>query len=379
MGLEELKLALKVFVEWGFGITVYGVASAVVMAIIYIANMWCSEEKILVQLSTYEQRFSNMILCLMQKYKIYRKKDDVNMKNELITNFKLENQKWLNSCNKKDSTGAIMRRAKQLGYELPNTCSGAIILGLDDLESELKEEKLIDMIGFKSNDKLAGIPTINFPNIFVQQTFMRMVKDNPILLEKYESVRILMEYFQEHTVCHNCELCNGLCYNNKFEYGKLKKTISELRVLLAYIVDRQALANKILRICKINNVFRINGNGEIHSQEMLTFWINIAKRKTNTLFFTYTKSFEIFEEYLQENKLPKNMLINMSIIDGQQEKLSKFENLYSGNKFVVVNELPNKAKYVCCGNCTECGDFELGYCMKKLPKNNNTIYVEYHN
>lgn len=299
--------------------------------------------------------------------------------NNLLETFKNENLKRLQSCNKKDSAGAIVKKALALGYAMPNTCSGAILLGLDGLETELKEGSLIDNIGFKSNEKLAGIPTINFPNIFVQSTFMRLVKMNPELEQKYESVKILMEYFREHKVCHNCALCSGLCYNNKFEYGKPQKTISELRVLLAYILERQALANKILKITKIHNVFRINGNGEIHSKEMLTFWINIAKRKPNTLFFTYTKSFELFEEYLQEKSLPKNLLVNMSIIDGQQERLSKFEKLYSGNKFVVVNELPKGAKNVCGGHCGECGGFKLGLCMRKLPKNNNTIYVEYHN
>ena len=73
------------------------------------------------------------------------------------------------------------------------------------------------------------------------------------------------------------------------------------------------------------------------------------------------------------------MVVNMSIIDGQQEKLSKFEKLYSGNKFVVVNEIPAGAKNVCCGNCTECGGYNMGLCMKKLPKRNNVIYVAYHN
>lgn len=305
-------------------------------------------------------------------------KDGVTTSKILMT-FKAENQKRLMSCNKKDTTGSMNKKALELGFEIPNTCGSAIALSLEGLEKEFKEGKLIDNIGFKSNDKLAGIPTINFPNIFVQTSFMRLVRLNPELEKKYESVKILMEYFREHKVCVNCELCNGLCYNNKFEYGKPKKSISELRVLLAYITEKEALANKILKISKIMSVFRINGNGEIHSREMLMFWINIAKRKPSTTFFTYTKSFELFEEYLVEKKLPKNLLVNMSIIDGQQEKLSKFENLYAGNKFVVVDELPNNTKYVCGGNCSECGGYDFGHCMKKLPKNNNTIYVVYHN
>lgn len=305
---------------------------------------------------------------------------DVNMK-DLKNLLKEENKKWLKSCNKKpsESTGATSKKVLELGLEVPNTCAGMIALKIESLEKEFQEGTLLDGIGFKSNEKLAGIPTINFPNIFVQSSFMRLIKMNPEWEEKYKCVAVLMEYFRENKVCTNCESCCGLCYNNKFEFGKPSKAISELRVLLAYITQRQQLANKILKICKINNVFRINGNGEIHSREMLMFWINIAKRKKNTLFFTYTKSYELVEEYLINNKLPKNLLFNMSIFDGQQEKLSKFENLYAGNKFVVVKELPDKAKYICCGDCGECGGYELGYCMRKLNKRNNTIYVEYHN
>ena len=291
---------------------------------------------------------------------------------------KEENKRRLKMCHKSDSTGAMASKAKFLGYTIKNTCSASIALKLHSLEKDYQENKLIEKIGFKSNEKLGGIPTINFPNIYLQVSFMRLIKDNPQFME-LESVKILMDYFEKHKVCLNCQHCNGLCYNNKFLYGKPDKAISELRVLLAYITEREELANKILTITKIHNVFRINGNGEIHSEDMLYFWINIAKRKKNTTFFTYTKSFELFENYLSHKKLPKNLIVNMSLIEGQQEKLSKFENLYSGNKFVIVKEIPDRAKYVCSGNCTQCGGYDSGYCMKKLSKSNNTIYVEYHN
>lgn len=293
----------------------------------------------------------------------------------VLEKIKMENLKRLASCNKRDSEGAIMTQALELGLELPNTCGGAIALGLEGLENEYKNGELVKKIKLKSNKKLGEIPTINMPNIFVQSTFMRLVKSNPGLRKKYKVVRILMEYFEEHKVCHNCQYCNGLCYNNKFEYGKKHKAISELRVLLAYILEREALANKIIRASKFFNTFRINSNGEIHSEEMLTFWINIAKRKKDTNFYTYTKSYELFEEYLATSKLPKNMNVNMSMIDGQQKDLAKFEKLFAGNKFVIVNEIPDGAKHVCCGDCTECNNL----CMRKLPKNNNTIYVAYHN
>lgn len=299
-------------------------------------------------------------------------------KTSLLTDLQKENLKRLKSCNKK-SEGATTTKVRELGIEVPNTCGGMIALKLQDLERELQEGLLVEKINIESNSKLVSVPTISFPNIFVQSTFMRLVNLNPEWEEKFESVRILMEYFREHKVCHNCEGCCGLCYNNKFEYGKPAKAISELRVLLAYITDKQALANKILQACKFVNVFRINANGEIHSNELLTFWINIAKRKKNTVFFTYTKSFGLFEGYLEKNNLPKNMIVNMSVFDGQQEKLSRFENLYAGNKFVVVNEIPDGAKNICCGDCSKCGGFDLGFCMRKLPKKNNTIYVEYHN
>lgn len=286
-----------------------------------------------------------------------------------------ENLKRLRSFYKVGDKSAMVNKALELGFKVPNTTGSAIALGLEKLESEFQNGILLDKINLNSNDKLNGIPTISFPNIAVQSTFMNLVKLNPEL-NKLESVRILMDYFKEYAVCKNCEVCCGLCYNNKFEYGKPAKAISELRTLLAYITEPQKLQAKILKTSKWFNTFRINANGEIHSKEMLMFWINIAKQKKNTVFFTYTKSFEIFEEYLENKNLPKNLVVNMSLVDGQQEKLAeKFPNLYARNKFVIVDEVPVKAKNICCGDCSEC----VGYCMENLRKTNNTIYVAYHN
>lgn len=293
----------------------------------------------------------------------------------VLERMKKENLKRLKSFYKTGETSVMVNKALELGFELPNTTGAAISLGLSNLESEFLEGRLIDSINLQSNDKLNGIPTISFPNIGVQATFMNLVKLNPSL-EKFESVRILMDYFKSNTVCKNCGVCCGLCYNNKFEFGKPKKALSELRTLLAYITEPEKLQAKILKNVKWYNTFRINANGEIHSREMLMFWINIAKQKKNTNFFTYTKSFELFEEYLEEKNLPKNLIVNMSLIEGQQEELKeKFPKLYEKNKFIIVDEIPNNAKNICCGDCSECA----GYCMQDLRKNNNKIYVAYHN
>ena len=270
-----------------------------------------------------------------------------------------------------------MKKAQDNGWKVTNTTGAHICNGIEKLNKQLEDGTLIKKISIKTNSKLDGIPTIGFPNIFIQSTFMRLYYNNFDKMSSIPAAKILMDYFKTHTVCHNCGRCSGLCYNNKFEAQYPQKAISELRVLLAYITDRGNLQEKIIRVAKRSKsgYFRINQNGEIHSEEMIYFWYYIANQCPGIEFYTYTKSYQLFEDFLNSSSLPTNLHINMSVIEGHEEKMAQYPHLYSGNKFKMVTSIPENSTTTCTGNCSTCGRL----CMRDLPQDNNTIYCLYHN
>ena len=270
-----------------------------------------------------------------------------------------------------------MKKAQDNGWKVTNTTGAHICNGIEKLNKQLEDGTLIKKISIKTNSKLDGIPTIGFPNIFIQSTFMRLYYNNFDRMSSIPAAKILMDYFKKHAVCHNCGRCSGLCYNNKFEAQYPQKAISELRVLLAYITDRGNLQEKIIRVAKRSKsgYFRINQNGEIHSEEMIYFWYYIANQCPGIEFYTYTKSYQLFEDFLNSSNLPTNLHVNMSVIEGHEEKMAQYPHLYSGNKFKMVTSIPEDSTTTCTGNCSTCGRL----CMRDLPQDNNTIYCLYHN
>ena len=270
-----------------------------------------------------------------------------------------------------------MKKAQDNGWKVTNTTGAHICNGIEKLNKQLEDGTLIKKISIKTNSKLDGIPTIGFPNIFIQSTFMRLYYNNFDKMSSIPAAKILMDYFKTHAVCHNCGRCSGLCYNNKFEAQYPQKAISELRVLLAYITDRGNLQEKIIRVAKRSKsgYFRINQNGEIHSEEMIYFWYYIANQCPGIEFYTYTKSYQLFEDFLNSSNLPTNLHVNMSVIEGHEEKMAQYPHLYSGNKFKMVTSIPENSTTTCTGNCSTCGRL----CMRDLPQDNNTIYCLYHN
>ena len=126
-------------------------------------------------------------------------------------------------------------------------------------------------------------------------------------------------------------------------------------------------------------MFRIHGNGEFHSKESLEFWLEVAKENKGVTFYTYTKSYDIVSDYLKDgNKLPKNFILNISMVDGQQEEIdNKYPLLSDFNKFVIIlskDMNTNKKATVCGGACLQC---EKG-CHVKLKGKNKIIYVVVH-
>lgn len=291
----------------------------------------------------------------------------------------LEQYKGLTVLNKGN---ASIKNAEVKGFKVKTNLQAHIINNIETLENELLEGKLVDKMNIKGNSKLGEIPSISFPNIFLQQQFMISVINN-LQLKKLKSVKALYEYFSNNKVCLNCEGCFGGCYNNYDLNQYANKGISDLRSLLAFITCKEELFLSLYNRIRVYNIFRINSNGEIHNQELLDFYIRLAEKCKKTTFYTYTKSYDLFEKFLKEgNKLPKNFVLNISIF-GNKEKVEKFELINNSfNKFVtldkeafdkqVKNKEIKKAR-ICKGDCMECD-----LCQKKLPKTNNKIYCCKH-
>ena len=294
----------------------------------------------------------------------------------IVKSLEVENMNRLQS-NYSLHNNRSTQKAISKGYTITNTCQAHITNSIDKLNQQLENGTLLKKVNLKSNSKLDGIPTIGFPNIFIQSSFMTLYVNNRDKLEGNKAATTLYNYFSNHKVCRNCGRCSGLCYNNKFHTQYPQKAISELRILLAYIVDPEGLAAKIIRVAKNSKsgLFRINQDGEIHSEKQFSWWIDICTKVPNIEFYVYTKAFELFEECLQKYAVPSNFHINMSVIEGQEEHLKQYTTLYNGNKFKMVTSIPEGSTTTCTGNCSTCGRL----CMKDLPKDNNTIYCLYHN
>ncbi len=295
---------------------------------------------------------------------------------------KLNNLEQYKGLTKLKANNASIKKALENNYIVKTNAQAHIVNNILSLEEEYQNNKLIDKIDLKGNSKLGEIPSISFPNIFIQQQFMILCINNPKILE-LKSVSILHDYFKENKICLNCENCFGACYNNYDINQYPQKAISDLRALLAFITDKESLLDSLYKRIRVYNIFRINSNGEIHNIELLDFYIRLANKCKRTTFYTYTKSYELFNSYIENgNKLPKNFILNISVFENKN-KVEKFFNLTSTfNKFVTMvnDELDQliktgkvKKNRVCKGDCMECD-----LCQKNLPKKNNTIYCYKH-
>ena len=279
---------------------------------------------------------------------------------------------------KKYGNLSIRKAVIEKGGNIEKTVQAHMYNGIKELNDQVLSGDFMEKITTQSNDKLEGIPTLNMPNIFTQVQFMEMVDNNKDLLD-LPVVALVYAYFKKYAMCKNCQYCNGLCYNNKFLIKNKDKALSEIRNLIAYILRRDELQEKINSEMGNSRLFRIHGNGEFHSMENLEFWLEICKNNPDVKFYTYTKSYEIFEQYLSSGeKLPKNFILNVSMVEGQQSELeNKYPLLMENNKFIIILKkelVTDKKATVCGGKCLKC----TKGCHAKLRSQSRIIYVPIH-
>lgn len=263
-------------------------------------------------------------------------------------------------------------KAIKLGYSVCNSSEAHIVNSF----GELFNNKLY----LNGNKKTGVIPVYNLPNIKVQKDFLNVLENNYELFkeripksEKQNFFRF-MEYLKNNPMCVNCEKCSKNCYNNTAYNTRPNKSICDLRQLYKLVNDTENTIAELKKATKNYIKVRLNGSGEIHNSFILDSYIKIAKANKDTIFYTYTKNFEL----LKGKKLPKNLVINLSDF-GNREKLKSYRELLPKNlnTYITLNKEEflklDKKELKCNGGVDAC--FSCGLCTKKLGKN---IYVKIH-
>lgn len=128
--------------------------------------------------------------------------------------------------------------------------------------------------------------------------------------------------------------------------------------------------------------FRYHVSGEIVNADYLKNMVTIAKEFKNIIFWTYTKKYQLVNDYLAQNKrLPKNLVIMLSADENLKLDnpfhLPIFTQYYLGNESECIKQA--KAKHLkaqfCCGDCSRCQNDGIGC---PYAKKNTVIFCTIH-
>lgn len=238
-----------------------------------------------------------------------------------------------------------------------------------------------DEFTMRVNSKTDKIPCFSLPNIKLQAEFLRVINNNPQLMELVpeghkESFTKFINYMRTYKMCHNCSSCRKDCYNNKAYNQYPTKGVADLRQLYRLISKPNTVIGEIVNETINTKFVRLNASGEIHNEFILDAYIKVAKSNKDTVYYTYTKNFKLIEG----RKLPKNLVINLSDF-GTKKQIEESKKLLPNNlnTFMAVTEAEmdiikadkKLAKNICHGeSCSTCK-----LCTKKAGK---TIYCQIH-
>lgn len=160
--------------------------------------------------------------------------------------------------------------------------------------------------------------------------------------------------------CHNCSKCKHLCYDIKanIQYPNVRE--ARARNLAILKADRQKYFGQIRGKCRRrrkNKYFRWHVAGDIIAKWYLAEMVNIAREFPDFVFWTYTKMYELVNEYVAEHggsreaAIPSNLIIMFSEWRGMP-----MNNPYGFPEFRVVfkDDTIKPVGYYCPGNCDIC-------------------------
>lgn len=173
--------------------------------------------------------------------------------------------------------------------------------------------------------------------------------------------------------CTNCSECKFLCYDIKacLQYPD---TVINARMRNTVLLKKDRneyfnrIENKISRRKK-NKFFRWHVAGDIIDIDYFSRMVEIARRHSDFIFWTYTKNYKAVNEYVRthggsiETAIPENFSVMFSEWDGMEMNnpydFAVFScKLKNGNKNRTAESF--NTMYRCPGNCDICKKAKLG-------------------
>lgn len=208
------------------------------------------------------------------------------------------------------------------------------------------------------------IAKVNVKNALDKRAeFLKLAKEN---LETIESVHISqgnskMGIIPSFSVmplltCTNCGECSKYCYACKgcFNFNSNIMNLAENTALLDNDWNMVSeMINKYLNNgTTIYKYFRWNVAGDVYSIDYLNLIINVANANPWTRFLVFTKNYKLFNDFLNDNVLPDNVVVVFS-----QWSNTPIDNVHN-LPIAIVNipgetSIPN-GSFKCSGNCAEC-------------------------
>lgn len=174
--------------------------------------------------------------------------------------------------------------------------------------------------------------------------------------------------------CSNCSECSKKCYALRMAKRWKGVYSSWANNLEVWKENPEAVKAAIINGAILSGFFRFFVGGDIPDSGFLRMMCDVANVCKGTRFLTFTKKFDLVNEFLNAGgKIPKNLKI---IFSGWGDSLrpANPHNLPESNVILKGKEAPKGAK-ICGGNCVEC--IHAGVACWELKKGEKIYFNEH--
>lgn len=171
-----------------------------------------------------------------------------------------------------------------------------------------------------------------------------------------------------------CRTCGRKCYAKKIcRYSK--EAAAAYNRNLDILKNNPALFwDDVDRALKTSRFFRFNVSGDIYNKKYFEKLCEVVKKNNHCEVLIFTKKYDIVNDYLKKNKLPKNLHVLFSGWIGIE--IDNPHNLPEAHVLFKNGETSAKDGAIyCSGNCFECA-INNGGCWS-LKKGQQVIFREH--
>lgn len=175
--------------------------------------------------------------------------------------------------------------------------------------------------------------------------------------------------------CGNCKECKHFCYDIRACVQYANSVINARAKNYALLLrDRDLYFSQIDKACssrKKNKIFRWHVSGDIIDLDYFCRMVEIARKHSDFIFWTYTKMYHIVNEYC--DKYGKESIPNNFSVMFSEWKGMPIVNPYHFGEFRALYEnedVPSNTWY-CPGNCDVCKNCNRGCIVNE----NTCIYI----